>query len=89
MTGEPLNTGTTGTTGTAGNTTRDTCPRCGGAFHCGARDPAPCPCTGLQLSGKTLAALRQQFDGCLCLACLADIALSASAGAAPDRPDRA
>ena len=76
MTGLPLATGTGACV---------TCPRCGGAFHCGARDPAPCACTGLQLSGETLAALRQQFDGCLCMACLtniANIALSASPGAA-------
>jgi len=51
--------------------TAGTCPRCGGAFHCGASDPAPCACTGLQLSAETLAGLRQRYKGCLCLACLA------------------
>ena len=52
----------------------DTCPRCGGAFHCGARDLAPCACTGLQLGAETLAGLRQRYEGCLCLACLSQLA---------------
>jgi hypothetical protein len=51
----------------------DTCPRCGGVFHCGATDPAPCVCTTITLSAATLAALRQRWQGCLCLACLAQI----------------
>jgi len=46
------------------------CPRCGGAFHCGANDPLPCACTALQLSADTLARLRLRYSGCLCLSCL-------------------
>ena len=52
----------------------DHCPRCGGGFHCGAHDAAPCACTGLKLDEATLADLRRQFKGCLCLNCLRAIA---------------
>ena len=50
------------------------CARCGDAFHCGAGDAAPCACTGLQLTADLLAALRQRYSGCLCLACLRELA---------------
>ncbi|HET9205879.1 MAG TPA: cysteine-rich CWC family protein [Burkholderiaceae bacterium] len=50
------------------------CARCGGGFHCGANDPAPCACTGLQLSATLLASLRQRHTGCLCLRCLRELA---------------
>jgi len=56
----------------------DTCPRCGGGFHCGANDAEPCACTGLKLDAALLADLRRQFKGCLCLGCLRALA------AAPD-----
>ena len=48
----------------------DRCPRCGGGFHCGVFDAAPCPCTSLTLDAATQAALRERYDGCLCLCCL-------------------
>ena len=48
----------------------DRCPRCGGAFHCGARDPGPCACTSLQLTPALLLAMRARWAHCLCLACL-------------------
>jgi hypothetical protein len=48
----------------------DRCPRCGGSFHCGANDAAPCACNTIKLDAATLAALRARYDGCLCLACL-------------------
>ena len=50
------------------------CPRCGSAFHCGANDPAPCACCTLKLDTTLLTELRQRYDGCLCLACLAALA---------------
>jgi len=50
------------------------CPRCGGAFHCGANDAAPCACTAVKLDTAVLAALRERYDGCLCLACLREMA---------------
>ena len=58
----------------------DTCPRCGKAFHCGVADAAPCPCVGLTLAPALTAALRAQFDGCLCLACLAELQARSLAG---------
>ena len=49
------------------------CPRCGGAFHCGANDAQPCPCSALTLDAALLARLRERHAGCLCLACLAQL----------------
>jgi len=46
------------------------CPRCGGEFHCGIDDPEPCACAAVRMSGETLRALRAQYAGCLCVACL-------------------
>lgn len=58
---------------------RQRCPRCGGDFHCGANDAGPCACTTICLDAASLAALRAQFSGCLCLRCLAAIARGAPA----------
>lgn len=53
----------------------DTCPRCGGGFHCGVSDAAPCACTTLTLSDALLADLRARYGArCLCLRCLAELA---------------
>ena len=52
----------------------DRCPRCGGAFRCGANDAAPCACTELTLAPALLARLREEFEGCLCLGCLRELA---------------
>ncbi len=60
------------------------CPRCGGAFHCGARDAEPCPCTGLTLDAALQQRLRERFVGCLCLHCLHALA----GGAALDADTR-
>lgn len=61
------------------------CPRCGGAFRCGANDPAPCACATLTLNDATLAALRERWQGCLCLACLAQIQRGEDAAAPKPR----
>ncbi|EHR73633.1 hypothetical protein BurJ1DRAFT_4848 [Burkholderiales bacterium JOSHI_001] len=61
----------------------ETCARCGGPFRCGMGDAGPCACTTVTLSPATLARLRGQFSGCLCLACLAAEA-AADAGAVKD-----
>ncbi len=58
----------------------DTCARCGGAFHCGADDPAPCACTTLELDAPTLARLRARYSSCLCLRCLAELAAAPETG---------
>jgi hypothetical protein len=52
------------------------CPRCGGGFHCGINDAAPCTCTctQLRLSEATLGELRARYQGCLCLRCLQALA---------------
>jgi hypothetical protein len=50
------------------------CPRCGGDFHCGINDAAPCACTQLRLSEATLSELRSRYHGCLCLRCLQALA---------------
>ncbi|WP_425261512.1 cysteine-rich CWC family protein [Rubrivivax sp. RP6-9] len=55
----------------------DTCPRCGGGFHCGAHDPVPCPCSDLALGAALQATLRQRYSGCLCLTCLQALAAQA------------
>lgn len=60
----------------------DRCPRCGGAFHCGANDAAPCACATIALDAATLVALRVRYAGCLCLTCLREIQR-----AAPERAD--
>ncbi|MBN8486679.1 MAG: cysteine-rich CWC family protein [Burkholderiales bacterium] len=54
------------------------CPRCGGGFHCGARDPGPCACTGLHLRPDLLLAMRTLWSGCLCLPCLQALAAGAA-----------
>lgn len=54
--------------------TRDRCPRCGGSFHCGAQDPAPCACGTIDLYADTLQLLRERYTTCLCLTCLREIA---------------
>ena len=60
------------------------CPRCGGTFHCGVNDVEPCACTALSLDDATLADLRQRFAGCLCLACLREVAAGAQPATAID-----
>jgi len=52
------------------------CPRCGGAFACGAgADRAtPCFCVSFDLGAARLAELRAKWPDCLCAACLAALA---------------
>ncbi len=61
-----------------------TCPRCGGGFHCGAADPIPCACSSLALPAALLQDLRGQYSGCLCLACLRQLAGDDATAAASD-----
>ena len=61
------------------------CPRCGGGFHCGINDAEPCACAALQFDEATLADLRARFTGCLCLACLREIAAGGGATTIDDR----
>jgi hypothetical protein len=66
----------------------DRCPRCGGAFHCGVADAAPCRCSTLVLSAGLQAALRERWSGCLCLKCLAELAAADVARGSAPRPVR-
>ena len=61
--------------------TSDRCPRCGGAFTCGIAAPAPCPCTTVTLAPEVLAQLRSQYQSCLCLDCLRELARPAQTAA--------
>ena len=56
----------------------DRCPRCGGTFHCGVAEAAPCPCTTVTLDAATLAELRRRYVACLCIRCLAELARGAA-----------
>ncbi len=56
------------------------CPRCGGSFHCGARE-ARCDCFALRLPPALVAELARQYAGCLCLACLRELDAQAGSGA--------
>jgi hypothetical protein len=51
----------------------DRCPRCGGAFRCGARDAA-CACAGVDLDPAIRGVIAARWDGCLCLDCLRALA---------------
>jgi hypothetical protein len=56
------------------------CPRCGGAFACGAAGPTPCACAAVELGAALQRGLRAEFTGCLCLACLRELAAAAQSG---------
>jgi hypothetical protein len=62
----------------SGDAAADTCPRCGGGFHCGVNDAAPCACTTLKLTDELRAQLRERYTGCLCLKCLGELARASS-----------
>jgi hypothetical protein len=61
------------------------CPRCGASFHCGANDTVPCVCNTLRLDAVALVDLRARYTGCLCLACLREIAASTTRHPEVDR----
>lgn len=63
------------------------CPRCGGAFGCGAAGPGPCPCSTITLSLRQQAVLRARYQGCLCLRCLAALADERAGEWADERAD--
>jgi Cysteine-rich CWC len=61
------------------------CPRCGGDFRCDAAEPStPCACKAVALDAQTLAALRERYAGCLCVACLSAIQRGASRADTPN-----
>jgi len=48
-----------------------TCPRCAREFVCKANRIHQCGCMEVRLSRETVDHIRQTYDGCLCVACLA------------------
>lgn len=60
------------------------CPRCGGTFHCGAHDAAPCPCGTLVIDASLARQLRERYTGCLCLDCLAELQTQPAPASASD-----
>lgn len=62
------------------------CPRCGGGFHCGAKD-SHCACFDLKLGEALRAELKETYGGaaCLCIACLVELKQRDDAAAAPAR----
>jgi hypothetical protein len=60
------------------------CPRCDAEVRCGAADPAtPCACKAVALDTQTLAALRERYAGCLCVACLREAERASSRADTP------
>ena len=62
----------------------DRCPRCGGVFHCGVHDDAPCACTTAKLDDALRRTLSERYVGCLCLRCLQQLS-AAQRASEPDR----
>ncbi|WP_183973207.1 cysteine-rich CWC family protein [Runella defluvii] len=50
------------------------CPRCGQAFRCQLTTQGLCVCSEITLSEQTLSDLRTQYEGCLCIKCLQELA---------------
>ena len=63
----------------SGAAAADRCPRCGGLFTCGASGPGDCACTTVTLGAALQRRLRERYEGCLCLACLRELAQTAAA----------
>lgn len=64
----------------------ETCPRCGGPFHCGAGE-AVCDCFDLRLSPELMSQLRASYRRCLCIACLKALQDGAPIALSPLGPD--
>lgn len=50
------------------------CARCGGTFGCGAGDRQGCWCGSVRLDPECLEAMAARWSGCLCPACLEELA---------------
>jgi hypothetical protein len=69
-------------------TAGESCPRCGGAFHCGIGDAEPCACTALVLDAGLQQRLRERYTGCLCVTCLRELAGGRAGTVVPGTPRR-
>ena len=62
------------------------CPRCGGAFHCGAGE-GWCACFGTRLGEALKRELAARWPGqCLCLRCVAELARDDPGSHVMERP---
>jgi len=62
----------------------DRCPRCDGSFDCGI-GTGSCWCREVRLTPELRDELAGRYDGCLCPACLRELA-APGAPAAPSLP---
>ncbi|HEY9115206.1 MAG TPA: cysteine-rich CWC family protein [Bacteroidales bacterium] len=53
-------------------TEEETCPRCGAKFDCGKS--GKCWCYEVDLQPSVLENIQQNYDSCLCPACLTELA---------------
>lgn len=49
------------------------CERCGNRIECKANSYTKCQCTTVQLNLNEVQYVSENFDGCLCAACLFDL----------------
>ncbi|MFN5049887.1 cysteine-rich CWC family protein [Roseateles sp.] len=61
------------------------CPRCGGDFRCGASE-GHCDCFELRLEEGLRQRLAARYSGCLCMACLRELAQPAALTQPRDSP---
>ena len=48
----------------------ESCPLCGGDFHCKVNNITQCDCVKQEISRAVIAFLSEEFDRCLCMDCL-------------------
>lgn len=58
----------------------DRCPRCGAEFRCGI-GTGSCWCREVRLTVELRDRLAEQYEGCLCPACLLELAAPAAPAA--------
>jgi hypothetical protein len=49
------------------------CPRCNNLFECKVGNISQCQCNSIQLTEAETAFIDQQYNDCLCLACLKEL----------------
>lgn len=49
------------------------CERCGAAVECKANNYTKCQCSTVHLNLNEVQYISENFDGCLCAACLVDL----------------
>jgi hypothetical protein len=46
------------------------CPKCGGRFECNINEITKCACFHVSLNREVRELISQQYNDCLCIACL-------------------